>query len=96
MVCAEAENGREAIHKAEQTRPDLIVLDLSMPVMDGLEAARQLKQLLPSIPLVLWTSLEVPHVEREAYAAGFSDVASKSDGSPVIVRSIQKLLSRAA
>src|SRR5262249_10233494 len=44
-VCAEAENGKEAIEKAHGSRPDLIVLDLSMPVMNGLDAARALKRL---------------------------------------------------
>src|SRR5689334_18238037 len=46
-VCGEAENGREAIEKAQHLHPDLIVLDLSMPVMDGLNAARVLKALMP-------------------------------------------------
>ena len=46
-VCGEAENGREAIEKAQQLHPDLIVMDLSMPVMNGIEAARVLKGLMP-------------------------------------------------
>jgi CheY-like chemotaxis protein len=46
-VCGEAENGRDAIEKAQRLRPDLIVLDLSMPVMNGLDAARVLKRLMP-------------------------------------------------
>ena len=50
-VCGEAADGREAIEKAQQLKPDLIVLDLSMPVMNGLEAARVLKGLFPSLPL---------------------------------------------
>jgi chemotaxis response regulator CheB len=46
-VCGEAENGRAAIEKAQRLRPDLIVLDLSMPVMNGLDAAHVLKRLMP-------------------------------------------------
>jgi DNA-binding NarL/FixJ family response regulator len=49
-VCGEAVNGREGIEKAQQLRPDVIVLDLSRPLMNGLEAARELKRLLPFIP----------------------------------------------
>jgi|SRR5919109_2955951 CheY-like chemotaxis protein len=51
-VCGQAVNGREAIEKAQQLHPDLIVLDLSMPVMNGLEAARVLKRLMPTLPII--------------------------------------------
>jgi CheY-like chemotaxis protein len=54
-LCAEAENGREAIELAVRWQPDLIILDLSMPVMDGLEAARELKRLMPKVPIILFT-----------------------------------------
>jgi YesN/AraC family two-component response regulator len=53
-MCGEAENGREAIEKAQQSHPDLIVLDLSMPVMNGLDAARVLKRLMPTLPLIMY------------------------------------------
>src|SRR5437016_13578448 len=49
-VCGEAENGQEAIEKAQQLHPDLIVMDLSMPVMNGIEAASVLKSLMPTVP----------------------------------------------
>src|ERR1700735_4791303 len=54
-ICAEAENGREAIELALHHRPDLIILDLSMPVMNGLEAAHELKKLMPKVPIILFT-----------------------------------------
>jgi DNA-binding NarL/FixJ family response regulator len=54
-LCAEAENGRQAIELALHHRPDLIILDLSMPVMNGLEAARELKKLMPKVPIILFT-----------------------------------------
>src|SRR5580692_4380243 len=54
-LCAEAENGKQAIELAQQCLPDLIILDLSMPVMNGLEAARELKKLLPTVPIILFT-----------------------------------------
>ena len=52
-VCGEAENGQEAIEKAQQLHPDLIVLDLLMPVMNGLDAARVLKRLITTVPIIM-------------------------------------------
>ena len=54
-LCREAENGRDAIEKAQQLRPDLIVLDMSMPVMNGLDAVRMLKRLMPKVPLIMYS-----------------------------------------
>jgi len=54
-LCAEAENGEEAIALAITLRPDLIILDFSMPVMNGLEAARKLKVTMPDTPIILFT-----------------------------------------
>ena len=55
-TCIEAENGKEAIVAAKQGMPDLIVLDLSMPVMNGLEASRILHQSMPDLPVILCSS----------------------------------------
>jgi CheY-like chemotaxis protein len=54
-VCDEAVNGQEAIDKAEQHRPDLIILDLAMPVLDGLKAAEAICKFLPGVPIILFT-----------------------------------------
>lgn len=54
-LCAEASNGEEAIALAVIHKPDLIILDVSMPVMDGLRAARKLKQIMPDTPILLFT-----------------------------------------
>jgi CheY-like chemotaxis protein len=54
-ICAEAENGQEAIELALKHRPDLIILDFAMPVLNGLDAARQLKKTMPEVPIILFT-----------------------------------------
>jgi chemotaxis response regulator CheB len=69
-VCGEAENGKEAIDKARELRPDLIVLDLSMPVMNGLYAARVLKRLMPAVPLVMFSEYSNAFSEQEAHSTG--------------------------
>ena len=69
-VSGEAENGRDAVEKAENLKPDLIILDLIMPVMNGLDAAPLLKRLLPDTLIILFTQQEGSEVERLAQAAG--------------------------
>jgi len=54
-LCAAAKNGEEAIALAKLHQPDLIVLDFSMPVMNGVEAARELKKIMPNVPIILFT-----------------------------------------
>jgi CheY-like chemotaxis protein len=54
-ICAEAENGQKAIDLALKHRPDLIVLDFAMPILNGLDAARKLKKLMPDVPIILFT-----------------------------------------
>ena len=54
-ICDEAVDGREAIEMAERHQPDLIILDLAMPVMDGLKAAQAICKILPSVPIILFT-----------------------------------------
>src|SRR5438034_11329963 len=77
-VCGEAENGREAIEKAQQLHPDLIVMDLSMPVMNGIEAASILKSLMPTVPLIIFSEYSDVFSEKEARTAGVSALVSKS------------------
>jgi two-component system chemotaxis response regulator CheB len=92
QICGEAENGYEGIEKAKEVRPDLIVLDFSMPHMNGIEAASHLKQLMPSVPLVMFTSFAGPQIEREATAVGISTVRSKDEDAQLLVGSIRTIL----
>jgi len=87
----DAENGQEAIAQALEFRPNLIILDLVMPVMDGLAAAREISKLLPEIPLVMHTLHLYPQVELEAQKVGARKVVPKAD-SKALVAAIQQLL----
>ena len=91
-VCGEAENGKEAIEKAQQLNPDLIVLDLSMPVMNGLEAARVLKRLMPTVPIIMFSSFGDRFVEQQARLIGISVVVSKSENAAVLIHKARRLL----
>jgi YesN/AraC family two-component response regulator len=67
-VCGEAENGRDAIDKERELKRDLIVLDLSMPIMNGLEAAPVVRRMLPTDPIILFTLYGNEFLEREAFS----------------------------
>ena len=79
-VCGEARDGRDAIDKAQRLHPDLIILDLAMPVVNGLDASRAIKKLMPSVPIILFTLNVYPFLELEAQSAGIAAVVSKSAG----------------
>src|SRR4051812_11422305 len=69
-IAGQAENGLEALEKAATLRPDLVVLDLSMPVMTGLDAAPQLKKRVHQVRIILFTVQEGSEIDRLAFAAG--------------------------
>lgn len=95
-VCGQAENGREAVEKAQVLQPALIVTDLSMPLMNGLEATRILKKLMPAVPVILYSAHIDSFVEKEAVAAGASAVVSKSDNVAVLIGKARELLDEIA
>jgi DNA-binding NarL/FixJ family response regulator len=90
-VCGDAENGREAIDKAQKLHPDLILLDLSMPVMNGLDAARVLKRVMPEVPLLMYSAFCDSFTEGEARSAGVSAVVSKSERMSVLLAQARNL-----
>jgi DNA-binding NarL/FixJ family response regulator len=95
-VCGEAENGRDAIEKAQALHPDLIVMDLSMPVMNGIDAARTLKTLMPMVPLIIFSEYSDVFSEQEARSAGISALVSKSAHVSVLIDRVRAFLYPAA
>jgi two-component system chemotaxis response regulator CheY len=79
-VCGEAENGTAGVKKFHELKPDLVLLDLAMPDIDGIEAARQMHAINPSVPLILFTLLDPWGLESAARKAGIIRVVSKSEG----------------
>ena len=89
-VCGEAKNGREAIEKAQDLHPDVIVMDSSMPVMNGIDAARALKRLMPTVPLIMFSEYADAFSENEARSAGVSAVVSKSAHVSVLLQQVRR------
>jgi CheY-like chemotaxis protein len=95
-VCGEAENGRVGVERTLLLEPDLIILDFSMPVMNGLEAAKELNELMPLLPILMYTSFISSNLEAEAFAAGVSRVASKPSLPEALIKDLWILLAPAA
>jgi two-component system response regulator NreC len=92
IVCGDALNGRDAVDKAAELTPDVIVIDLAMPEMNGLEAAREISRWRPETAMLLLTVQEVSNeLTAQATRAGFRGAVSKSTGNEV-VHGIEALL----
>jgi len=81
-VCAEAANGAEAIDLAKKEIPDLIIMDLSMAVMNGIDAAHELKKLFPHVPIILFTQ----HADMAAHLSDLpvDRIVSKNDSATLM------------
>jgi DNA-binding NarL/FixJ family response regulator len=91
-VCGEAADGVEAIEQARKLKPDLIVLDLAMPRLNGAEAACILSQTMPKIPIVLLTLYKNVLGATLASAVGIKAIIDKTDGMDKLVACVRSLL----
>jgi two-component system, NarL family, response regulator NreC len=92
QICGEAANGEEAVQKALELKPDLIVMDLSMPVLDGFSAAKQIRKTLPSVPILILSMQNGQRVSREAQLAGAQGFISKSEAGQVLLEAVSALM----
>jgi DNA-binding NarL/FixJ family response regulator len=92
IVCGEGVDGRDGVEKAKALNPDLIVLDISMPVMNGLEAARILHEIMPDVPVILCSLHTDRILETEARDAGVDAVFSKAENMQTLISKARELL----
>ena len=91
-VAAEATNGRDAVALAASLKPDIVVLDLTMPELNGLEAARQIILADPSARILILTAHESEQLVREVLSAGAKGYVLKSDAGKTLITALQALL----
>jgi DNA-binding NarL/FixJ family response regulator len=91
-VCGEAADGHEAVEKARQLRPDLVVLDFSMPYMNGFQAAEGIAAEHPHTPLLLFSTFLSRQVVEEARRRGFRGAIAKADASRYLLPGVETLL----
>jgi DNA-binding NarL/FixJ family response regulator len=87
-VCGEAVNGQEAIEKAIELRPDLIILDINMPVLGGIIAAKEIKARLPQVLILLFSMHHGKQLVREAQLLGVEGYVNKSQAAVMLLKAV--------
>ena len=90
-VCGEAANGQEALDKAKELSPDVIIMDITMPVVDGFTAAREMSKVAPGASVLLLSMHESPNLLNVAKSSGARGYIAKSEGSAAILRALDAL-----
>lgn len=92
QVLATAADGQEGLDAVRQHRPDVVLMDVSMPVMDGITATRKLKEEFPELPVVILTGYGDDRLQQEALQAGADAFFDKSEALPAVVDAVAALL----
>lgn len=90
-ICGEARDGREAVALAEQLKPDVVVLDVAMPELNGVDATRQIRRLLPDTEILVFTGTESEALVHEIFAAGARGCVLKTDAADHLIPAIKAL-----
>jgi DNA-binding NarL/FixJ family response regulator len=91
-ICGEAEDGKEAIEKVRDLKPDLVILDVSLPVVNGLEVARQIRELAPSVKILVFSMHDAPTVKAEFQRVGANAFVLKTAPSAELISTVARLL----
>jgi DNA-binding NarL/FixJ family response regulator len=90
-VCGEAVNGKEAIEKTKELKPDLIILDVTMPVLNGFDAAREIRKILPEARILMLSMHESKQLVEEATRLGVHGYVTKTQASDVLLKAVDAL-----
>ncbi len=93
-VCAEAANGKEAVDKAQELKPDLVILDITMPVLNGLEAARMIRRNSPDMPIVILSVHKSGQLIKEAKEIGVQGYVTKEEAAQTLIKAADAVLNR--
>jgi DNA-binding NarL/FixJ family response regulator len=94
--CGEADNGKDAIRMAEELKPEVIIMDLSMPGVNGIEATRAIRKTQPAVKVVLLTLHESAELVRSAFRAGASGYLLKTDAEQELVKALTVVIGEGA
>ena len=88
-VCGEASNGKEAVEKAKELNPDLILLDITMSVLNGLDAARQIRAFAPETPIVILSVHKSRQLMEEARKIGVQGYVTKGEAVQKLIQAVE-------
>ena len=91
-IVGEASNGRESIDLYQQTKPDLVTMDITMPEMDGITAVREIRKQFPNANIIMCTAMGQKNMVMEAVAAGAKDFIVKPFQPEKVIEAVQKLI----
>jgi DNA-binding NarL/FixJ family response regulator len=91
-ICGEAVNGRQAVLMATDLKPDAVILDFSMPMLDGLQAAKEILNVTPHVPIILFTFHKTHQLDVEAERIGVRRTVSKNDPLKTLLTAIEESL----
>jgi DNA-binding NarL/FixJ family response regulator len=92
QIVGEALDGPEAVQKVEELTPDLVVLDLGLPTLNGIETARQIRSVSPDSKILFLTGNDDPEVAREALETGATGYVAKSDAAVELLNAVEAVL----
>lgn len=93
-VCGEAQNGKEVIEKARELEPDLIILDVTMPLLDGISAAREIKKFMPHVAILVLSMHRGKRAIQEAKLVGAQGFVSKSQLTTTLLNAVDAILKK--
>jgi DNA-binding NarL/FixJ family response regulator len=93
-VCGEATDGRDVLEKYRQLKPDLLILDVCLPILNGLDTARQILKLNPAQAILILTAVDSEHVIRDCLEAGVRGWVFKSDGTTDLTTAVEAIQQR--
>jgi DNA-binding NarL/FixJ family response regulator len=93
-VCGEAANGQEAVGKARELKPDLIIMDVNMPVLDGIHSAKEIRAFLPEVPILFFSMHDGVYLVHEAKMAGVQGFVNKTDARATLLDAVDALVKK--
>jgi DNA-binding NarL/FixJ family response regulator len=93
-ICAEAENGEEAVRMARELKPDIVFMDFTMPVMDGLEASKQILQIFPEMAILMFSMHRMDTLTKAAKDIGVRGFVIKGQSAENLLKAVDKVMGR--